>query len=102
MFRKLYWVTEAIQTSGQSQVLGVYTSIPDLIRHGLPQVRDGKLRLTLTKLDSSSAPMGVWTEPNFEGIEDQLDQFVKTDEFSKDHCSSLCQALRQSRTSAAA
>ena len=96
MFRKLYWVTEIIQKNGQSSVLGVYTSIPDLIRHGLPQAHEGTLRLTLTKLDSSNSPMGTWTEPHFEGIEEKLDEFVRTDEFSKDQCSALCQALKQS------
>jgi hypothetical protein len=101
MFRKLYWVTELLQANGQSSVWGVYTSIPDLLRHGLPQ-GNGKLRLTLTKLDSNNAPLGTWTEPNFEGIEEQLGEFVRTDEFSQDHCSALCDALKESRRPAAA
>lgn len=101
MFRKLYWVTESISANGESRVLGVYTSIPDLIRHGLHGSGEGKLRLTLTKLDSSQAPLATWTEPNFAGIEEHLAEFVKTDEFSKDHCSALCEALRESRKVAA-
>jgi hypothetical protein len=94
MFRKLYWVTEHVYSNGESKVLGVYTSIPDLIRHGLqPAPRGGHLRLTLTKLDSGNEPLGCWVQPNFTGLADKLEEFIKTDEFSKDHCSALCQAL---------
>ena len=98
MFRKLYWVTEHVQPTGESNVLGVYTSIPDLIRHGLPNPpRGGQLRLTLTKLDSGQEPLGSWTEPYFENIEERLEEFVRTEEFTKDHCNALCQALRTSK-----
>jgi hypothetical protein len=103
MFRKLYWVTEHVYSNGESKVLGVYTSIPDLIRHGLPRApRGGQLRLTLTKLDSSQEPMGCWTEPHFDGIEEKLEEFIRTEEFSKDHCNALCQALKAEQVRAQA
>jgi hypothetical protein len=92
MFRKLYWVTEQVEPNGSSQVTGVYTSIPDLIRHGLrwtDQNSGGEFRLTLTKLDCVKSPLGSWTSPAFEGLEDALQEFVRTDEFSQDQCKSL-------------
>ena len=96
MFRKLYWVTEHVYSNGESKVLGVYTSIPDLIRHGLawPDGK-GRLRLTLTKLDSDKDPFGTWCEPHFDGIADRLSEFVKTDEFSAEHCQMLLDALER-------
>jgi hypothetical protein len=103
MFRKLYWVTEHVNENGESKVLGVYTSIPDLIRHGLPEApKGGQLRLTLTKLDSSQEPLGRFVAPAFDGIEEKLEEFIRTEEFSKDHCNSLCKALRQTRQASAA
>jgi hypothetical protein len=96
MFRKLYWVTEQIEPSGKSKVTGVYTSIPDLIRHGLrwtDQNSGGEFRLTLTKLDCAKEPLGCWTSPKFKGLESDLQQFVKTDEFSQDQCNALSVSL---------
>jgi hypothetical protein len=94
MFRKLYWVTEEIDALGHSQVSGVYTSIPDLIRHGL---RDGQtsstFRLTLTKLDSEGGPLGTWTGPRFEGLAQRLEEFILTDEFSREHGVALLDSL---------
>lgn len=101
MFRRLYWVIEAVQEDRSSQICGVYTSIPDLIRRGLSHGRDGKLRLTLTKLDSDKAPLGTWTAPHFEGLERDLQPYVATEEFSTDECKALMDAL-QSESKAAA
>jgi hypothetical protein len=96
MFRKLYWVTELVDDKGLSRVTGVYTSIPDLIRHGLRHDdRTGSLRLTLTKLDCSQGPLGTWSSPRYEGLAQRLEEFVLTDEFSKDQCSSLLEALAE-------
>ncbi len=95
MFRKLYWVTEHVDPNGSSKVLGVYTSIPDLIRHGLQtSAEDGRLRLTLTKLDSDKEPFGTWCEPRFDGLSKKLDEFIKTEEFSQDQCQALVNALK--------
>lgn len=94
MFRKLYWVTEQVDTAGRSRVTGVYTSIPDLIRKGLhTQGRTSALRLTLAKLDSEQEPLGSWTSPRYEGLDRCLDEFVLTDEFSKEQCNALLDAL---------
>ena len=94
MFRKLYWVTEQVDSLGISHVTGVYTSIPDLIRHGPCQTNDNTyLRLTLAKLDSENEPFGTWSEPDFSGIGDKLNEFVITDEFSIEHCQMLLENL---------
>ena len=94
MFRKLYWVTERVENDGKSRVTGVYTSIPDLIRHGLPMNgHAGSLRLTLTKLDCSCEPLGCWGERDFDRLSSDLQQFVRTDEFSEDQCQALVDVL---------
>lgn len=94
MFRKLYWVTETVDPDGHSRVTGVYTSIPDLIQHGLSWSHGRtSLRITLSKLDSEKEPFGCWTSPSFKGLEDELQAFVRTDEFSPDHCKLLLEAL---------
>ncbi len=102
MFRKIYWVTEQVDSRGRSHVFGVYTSIPDLIHHGLPDCSgDYRLRLTLTKLDSDKEPFGSWCEPDFGAIGSRLDEFVKTDEFTREHCQMLVEALdRRTRVAA--
>lgn len=101
MFRRLYWVTEFVQADGLSRVAGVYTSIPDLVRHGLSRRDDGSLRITLTKLDSEKEPFGTWSAPEFAGLEDACQQFVRTEEFSVDEVKNLVNALR-TRLNAAA
>ena len=94
MFRKLYWVTELVDPLGASHIVGVYTSIPDLIRNGLPDTKDEiRLRLTLTKLDSTQPPFGVWCEPDFSSLAERLNDFIATDEFSPEHCQMLVDAL---------
>ncbi len=94
MFRRLYWVVEEVQTSGSSQVIGVYTSIQDLIQRGLGCVDAGnEIRLTLTKLDSTKPPLGCWTSPRFEGLEADMEEYVRTDEFSPEQCKALSDAL---------
>jgi hypothetical protein len=93
MFRRLYWVSEQVHKDGSSKVIGVYTSIPDLVRHGLRYPDAGTLRLTLTKLDSDREPLGTWSSPSFEGIETAMEPFVKTEEFSVDQVKSLVSKL---------
>jgi len=102
MFRKLYWVTEQVDSLANSRVTGVYTSIPELIRHGLCWSDNGHvLRLTLTKLDSDKDPFGTWCEPDFSGLGERLKEFIETDEFSREHCQMLEEAL-ETRTAVAA
>ena len=92
MFRKLYWVTEHLQENGTSKVAGIFTSIPDLMRIGL--ATETPIRLTLAKLDSPSAPFGTWIGPEYDGLEAKLEEFIQTDEFSREHCQALMKALR--------
>lgn len=100
MFRRLYWVSEQVFEDGTSNVNGVYTSIPDLVRYGLRFPDKGELRLTLTKLDSDREPLGRWSSPNFEGLEAGMEPYIKTEEFSVEQVKSLVSSL--SRTHAAA
>lgn len=97
MFRKLYWVAERVEKNGESRVAGVFTSIPDLIRHGLSQFEGtDALRLTLIKLDSSKEPLGCWQGPSFDGLEAALQEYVRTDEFSAEQCAHLVDQLTAS------
>src|SRR5690348_11145828 len=96
MFRRLYWVVEEVQSDGRSQVTGVYTSIQDLIKHGLAGVDEGnEIRLTLTKLDSNKPPLGCWSSPRFESLETCLEEYVATDEFTAEQCKALSDELHR-------
>ena len=102
MFRKLYWVTERVDSAGASRVEGVYTSIPELLRNGISCVDcEDRLRLTLAKLDSDKGPLGCWIEPKFDSLGERLSEFVETDEFTEEHCHMLVDALKR-RTALAA
>ncbi|RYG48813.1 hypothetical protein EON79_03310 [bacterium] len=95
MFRRLYWVTEQMEADGRSAVTGVYTSIPDLLRHGLHWGDDAHgLRVTLTKLDSEKEPLGVWSPPDYEGLAEALQPYVRTDEMAPEHVDALLNRLR--------
>ncbi len=93
MFRKLYWVTEQVKPDGSSQVTGVFTSIPNLVKEGFACNHLATMRLTLTKLDCQGGALGVWMGPSFAGLQDRLPEFIQTDEFSPEHCESLVDAL---------
>lgn len=93
-FRKLYWTSESLPENGAcSKLLGVYTSIPDLIRAGLrPHPGDG-LKLTLVKLDSASAPLGSWTNEDAERLPEALAPYIASEEFSTENVLDLSHAL---------
>jgi hypothetical protein len=97
-FRKLYWVTEQLDASGQSKIGGVFTSIPDLIEGGIHWDEDaGKphaFRLSLVKLDSRNKPLGCWMSPDYPGIESDLAEYVRTQEFGPPEIEDLIKALR--------
>lgn len=98
VFRRIYWVTEQLNAEGVSDVTGVYTSIPDLMEYGVRWLesnpkRDG-FRITLVKLDSSAAPLGVWSGPSYLGIEEDLAPYVATKEFSAQDVEVLAAKLR--------
>lgn len=95
MFRRLYWVSEQVAPNQTSAVLGVYTSIPDLIRYGLRFPDRGHLRLTLTKLDSDREPMARWISPEFEGLEEGLAPYIATEEFSVEQVKALLTEIKQ-------
>ena len=93
MFRRLYWVKEIVESNGASTVIGVYTSIPDLIEHGLGREDDQKVRLSLFQLDRANGCLGVWTCSDLEHMEQDLQKFIKTDEMSQDHVNRLVHAF---------
>ena len=97
MFRKLYWVSETVAADLSSNVVGVYTSIPDLIEHGLRSRPGETLRLTLTKLDSTREPFGVWSESHPDALVAELQPFVQTEEFTAESVLSLVAALKTAR-----
>lgn len=101
MFRKLYWVSEAVAEDGRSRVLGVYTSIPDLVAKGLRHDSQ-RLRLNLCKLDGAKDPLGVWDDEGFAGLAAYLAPFVESEEFSAEHVAMLDLALQERARSLAA
>lgn len=78
--------------------MGVYTSIFDLTSKGLHwhggATTGTQFRLNLVKLDSNSGPLGTWTGPEFTGIEDDLQEYVGTGEFSEQEVEGLVNNLR--------
>ncbi|MFQ3669410.1 MAG: hypothetical protein SNJ61_11050 [Fimbriimonadaceae bacterium] len=101
MFRRLYWVTEQLYADGRSRVTGIYTSIPDLIDHGLRFVGDDApkcvgLRLSLVKLDAGHDVLGVWSGDDFKHIADDLAPYVRTHEFNPETVDDLAQILNAS------
>lgn len=101
MFRKLYWVAEKVTSDGNSHVHGVYTSIPNLVRHCLQVCELRELRISLTKLDCEEAPFGTWQGPAFSGLLEAISPFVATEEFSRDHAQILRDTLVAQQTVAA-
>lgn len=91
MFRRIYWVVENLNGDGTSNVLGVFTSIPDLMEKGL--VGQSNVRLTLTRLDAGNGVLGVWTAPHFEGMRESLTEYIETGEFQIEHCDQLAHHL---------
>ena len=96
MFRRLYWVAEQVDKDGRSKVTGVYTSIQDLIQKGLHWC-DGNeasdFRLTLVKPDSFNCPLGVWNRKDLGDLQNSLQEFVGTNEYTQEECMMLQNAL---------
>lgn len=102
MFRCVYWVTEFIAPNGASTIGGIYTSIPNLLHRGLnaDSRPAGRLRLTLSALNSDEGTFGTWTEPHFGGLDEVLAQFVRTEEISAEHCQMLLAEISSSNRAA--
>ena len=97
-FRRIYWVTEHIGEDSTSRVVGVYTSIPDLIDKGMrwtPGADGSGYRVSLVKLDHEGDPFGCWSSPDFANMEADLMEYVKTGEFSGPETEALALALRE-------
>lgn len=97
-FRRIYWVTEQLDEDGRSQVTGVFTSVHDLLEHGIG-IRDisdkrAGYRISLVELDSPKLPLCVFTSPDFGDVAKTLQPFVETGELSADEVSWICEALR--------
>ncbi len=96
-FRKLYWVTEQVTANNKSSVLGVFTSVPDLVCTGLRgdgSARRGEIRLSLFQLDSDLGPLRSWTPSNFASVCEDLKEFVQSEEFTQEECNTLAAALK--------
>ena len=98
-FRRLYWVTEQIDESGASEIAGVFTLIPDLVEEGIrwnDEIDKRHLfRVTLVKLDSPKKPFGSWVSPDFKGMQEDLSEYIKTDEFTVPDCEGLVLGLKE-------
>jgi len=98
-FRRIYWVTEQLGADGTSEIGGVYTSIQDLIDEGLRwnEGSDKKsgFRISLVKLDAKGRPLGTWMGPDFAGLEEDLEAYVKTKEFDYVDCIAMVQELKK-------
>lgn len=98
LFRRLYWITEQVEDSGASRVTGVYTSIQDLVHHGLNWCEDMQgrnLRLTLVKPDTFNKPLGSWSSPSFEGLATDIRSFIETHEYSEEETQLLTDELQK-------
>ena len=106
MFRRLYWVAEQLDGKGGSIVTGVYTSIQDLVNTGLHWCDDTSgdraLRLTLVKPDSFNCPLAKLESADFASIEERLQPFVGTNEYTAEEVMMLRDHLNQFLTGAAA
>lgn len=97
MFRKLYWVTEGVDAEGSSHILGVYTSIPTLIRNGFVADIDlSRTRLSLTRLDCEDGILASWIGDRYKRLGNDLQQFVDSDDFTADQAEALCHAVTAS------
>lgn len=98
-FRRLYWVTEQLDNEGQSEICGVFTSIPDLVEEGLrwnDEIdKTSCFRISLVKLDSKHKPLGMWQSPDYKNLGDDLQEYVQTQEFSTPECESLLDGLKE-------
>ena len=97
-FRVIHWVLEVVDSSGKSEVYGVYTSIQDLIEKGLhlagPEIKNNQVRLTLVKLDSAEPPLGQWFD-SIECLENELKPFVESGELEIETLNTLIDEFRK-------
>lgn len=97
-FRRLYWVTEQIDAEGRSTLGGVFTSIYDLTHKGLKwnDSIDGKgFRISLVQLDCETGPLAIWSGPEFSGLEEDLEPFIKSTEFDRPSVEQLGRDIRE-------
>lgn len=97
-FRRLYWVTEQLDDEGRSELCGVFTSIPDLVEEGLRWNNEiekrSRFRISLVKLDSRHKPLGSWYANDYQSLEGDLEEYLKTQEFTPPECDSLLDGLK--------
>lgn len=97
VFRRLYWITEQTNRQGAWRATGVYTSTHDLVEHGVRWVGDDgpgcSFRIALVKLDCAKDVLRCWTGPEFVGLEEGLESYVQTGEFTAEDAVSLRSAL---------
>lgn len=95
-FRRIYWTLEQFNGDGSDDVVGIYTSIHDLVECGLPMTRDAAngYRFTLCELDCACLPIASFRSPDFDGIDDLLNPLIQNGEISKEEFAELRAAVR--------
>jgi hypothetical protein len=94
LFRKLYWVAEDLLPSGAASLRGVFTSVPNLIRLGIPDRLDpSRFRLTLTRLDSTDGVVARWSGPDFDHLSQDLAPFVVEEDFTEEQRRNLVERI---------
>ena len=94
-FRRIYWVTEQFEEGGDSRVVGVYTSIPDLIEIGLPLIK-GKaagFRVSLYELDSDAPAIASFSSDDLSGVGAAMHPLVTGGEFTHEEAKALEDSL---------
>jgi hypothetical protein len=97
-FRKVYWVTEQVDADGRSAVAGVFTSVNDLMDHGLTGLEGcdkvAGFRITLAELDQVG-PLGTWTSPDYTGFEEALQEYIATSEVALHEAEAIIKTLKE-------
>lgn len=97
-FRRIYWVTEQIDSDGMSHVTGVFTSVHDLVENGvgLRDISDKQsgYRISLVELDSKEMPLCVFCSPDFGDVESALQPFVESGEMTAEEVARIREALK--------
>lgn len=97
-FRRVYWVTEQVDSEGFSTVAGVFTSVNDLMDHGLKGLEGcdkvAGFRITLVELDQVG-PLGTWASPDYKGFEEELQKYIATSEVAPHEAEAIIKTLKE-------
>jgi len=86
-----------MQADGRSTILGVFTSIPDLIEEGIGYLKEHSLtqfRISLTTLDHAGQAKGSWTDQTVSDLVSDARKVASPSEISDDELNSLYRSLQ--------